>query len=97
MKKTIGPVQDYWQFLGELKAQFETANALKKTFFELDELCEWAIKNNITCYNDSGERVSIVEDGLGEQQEMIYKKLLKAVRDLEALLASGVECFTLAK
>ena len=59
-KKTENkPVQDYWKFTRELRAQLNLVKMLERQFFELDDLCEWAIRNDVTCLDDkSGERVS---------------------------------------
>ena len=96
MNKTneIKPVQDYWKFTRELSAQLNAVKALERSFFGLDDLCEWSIKNGAAVLNDEGERVSIINDCLGKHQCEVYMKLRKAVRDLDVLLASGEYCFT---
>ena len=91
------PVYDYWEFTRELKAQFNAVEALGRQFYSLEDLCEWSIKSDATCLNDEGERVCVVDDCLGRQQEEVYGKLQKAVKDLEAMLEAGRCCFTVRK
>lgn len=87
-------VKDYWTFTRDLRAQMNVVKMLERQFFELDDLCEWAIKNNVTCLRDfTGERVSVVDDSLGKQQAEIYARFQKEVDCLRRLLAEGKSCF----
>ena len=93
-KKTENkPVQDYWKFTRELRAQLKAVESMERMFFELDDMCESAIRNDISVLNDKGERVNLVDDCLAAEQLEWYHKLRKAVRDLDTMLADGEECF----
>ena len=91
-KKRGKQVLDYLKFVRELKSQFNAVKALERQFFELEDLCEWSLKNDVTCLNDEGERVSVIDDCLGGQQEDVYNRLLKSVVDLGVMLSDGKEC-----
>ena len=93
-EKKVRQVQDYRKFLAELKAQFRAVSVLERQFYELDDLCEYAIKNDVTVLDDSGVRVSVVDDCLAKEQLDVYQKLHKAVEDLGGMLADGEGCFT---
>jgi len=86
-------IADYHSFVRDLKSQFNAVQVLEKSFFELEDLCEWSIVNGVTCLNDKNERVSVVDETLGRQQNEMYEKLCKAVKDLHCMLSSGVSCF----
>ncbi len=94
MEQERKSVQDYWRFTRELRAQLNAVQAFERQFFELDDLCEWSLKNQVTCLNDNGERVSVVDDCLGGHQLEVYRKLHKAVGDLDKMLTIGLGCFT---
>ena len=96
MKKTNGtkPVADYWKFMRELRAQLNLVKMLERQFFELDDLCEWAIRNDVTCLDDmSGERVSVVDDCLNKQQRDCYERMRIEVGSLYDMLIQGRQCF----
>ena len=93
--KSQNKVNDYWQFKKELRGQLNAVHVLEREFFELEELCDWAIKNDVTCLNDNGQRVSVVDDSLGARQSEVYMKLCKVVCDLGDMLEDGKSCFTI--
>ena len=86
------PVQDYWKFTRELKAQLELVNLLERQFSEFDDLCEYAIRNNITALDEHGVRVPVVGD-LGCQQAAVYEKMRQEVGNLYDMLSQGRRCF----
>lgn len=88
------PVQDYWKFTREVKSQLELINMLERQFSELDDLCEYAIRNNITALNENGNRVSVIGD-LGAQQSEVYEKMRIEVGNLYDMLSRGRSCFGL--
>ena len=92
-KDGLKPVQNYREFTKELREQLNVVKILERQFFCLEELCEWSIKNDATCINEEGERVSIVADCFDGQQIEVYDKLRKAVHDLDMMLESGESCF----
>lgn len=87
------PVQDYWKFTRDLRAQLKAVESMKRMFFELDDMCESAIRNDISVLSDNGERVNLVDDCLAAEQLEWYHKLRKAVKDLDTMLADGEVCF----
>lgn len=93
MKENIETVQDYWKFTRDLKSQLGTIELLEKQFFALDDLCEYAVRNKVTCLDDDGQRVSIIDDCLGKQQMEVFRKMKKAVCDLGKMLECGDSCF----
>lgn len=98
MKKTneTRSVQDYRKFTRELRAQLNLVKMLERQFFGLDDLCEWAIKNEVTCLNRNGgsnERVSVIDDCLGRQQKDCYERMRVEVGNLYDMLMQGRQCF----
>lgn len=92
------PVNDYWKFTRELKAQMNLIKVYERQFFELDDLCEWSVKNDVTVMDfDKGERVSVVEESLSDEQAAVYEKMRVEVGNLYDMLCQGRSCFNLEK
>ena len=89
------PVQDYWKFTRELKSQFDIVRLFERQFFELDDQCEWSVKNNVTFTNEKGERVSILDDYLNARQKEVYERLRIETGNLYDMLSRGRGCFNL--
>ena len=88
------PVHDYRKFTRDLKAQLELVNLLERQFSDLDNLCEYAIRNNITALDEHGVRVPVVGD-LGGMQAAVYKNMCQEVGNLYDMLSQGRRCFNI--
>ena len=94
IQKETKPVQDYWKFTRDLRAQLNLVKMLERQFFELDNLCEWAVRNDVTCMDEkSGQRVSVVDDCLSQQQKDCYERMRVEVGNLYDMLMQGRQCF----
>ena len=87
-------VQDYHKFTRELRAQLNVLKVLEREFYGLDDLCEWSIRNDVTCLNEGmDDRINVVDDCLGEQQRNVYKRMMREVAVLGDMLSAGLRCF----
>lgn len=87
-------VMDYWKFTKELRSQIDLIRVLGRQFFEIDDLCDWSVRNDVTVLDPKhGKRVSLVDNSLGRQQAEIYENLRIEVGNLYDMLSMGRSCF----
>ena len=93
-QKGITPVNDYWKFTRDLRSQLKLIRVFESQFFELDDLCEWSVRNGVTVMKpDTGERVSVVDADLAARQADVYDRLCTEVGNLYDMLCQGRACF----
>lgn len=91
-------IQDYWKFTRELRAQLNLIEVLQRQFFGLDDLCEYVIRNDVTVIdNNTGKRVSLVDESLAGRQVEVYERLRIEVGNLYDMLSIGRRCFDLER
>ena len=72
------PTQDVWCFKRDLRKDFETLKLLERHFFELDDICECAIKID-----------SDIANMLDKQQEQVYDMMTSVADRLSYNLREG--------